>query len=172
MAIRIRRSLLTVFFAVAACLLAGSVLGPTLGFIGARVEGRAMAPTLADQDRLIVNTWSYRRASPQRGDIVMLRYPRDRSKSFVKRVIAAGGDVVRIEDGRVLVNDVSLDEPYVDAAARSHDTRAPQTIPAGYYYVLGDRRNNSSDSREWGLVPNADIVGRVAWRWWPSFERF
>lgn len=169
---RIRRSLYTVFFVVVACLLVGSVVGPTLGFVVARVEGRAMASTIDNGDRLIVNTWSYVSTAPQRGDIVMMRYPRDPSKSFVKRVIGVGGDVVRIDDGRVLVNDVTLDEPYVDAGARSHDTTAPQTIPAGFYYVLGDRRNNSSDSRAWGLVPHANIVGRVAWRWWPTVDRF
>jgi signal peptidase I len=169
---RIRRSLLTVFFAVAACLLLASIFGPTLGIVVARVEGRAMGPTIENQDRLIVNTWSYTRTSPQRGDIIMLRYPVDPSKSFVKRVVAVGGDVVRIEDGRVFVNDVAADEPYVAPAARSHESSAALTIPAGSYYVLGDRRNNSSDSRHWGLVPEANIVGRVAWRWWPSPARF
>jgi signal peptidase I len=169
---RMRRSLLTVVLVVVACVLLASVVGPTFGFIVARVEGRAMTPTLDNQDRLIVNTWSYVWSSPQRGDIVMMRYPLNPSKSFVKRVIGVGGDVVRIAGGRVFVNDVAIDEPYVDAAARSHDNSEPQTIPAGSFYVLGDRRNNSSDSRDWGLLPQANVVGRITWRWWPTVARF
>ena len=161
----------TVVLVVAACLLVTIVAGPTLGFQFARVEGQAMAPTLNNQDRLIVNRWAYTFSAPSRGDVVMLRYPGDRSKLFVKRVVAAGGDTVRIDDGRVFVNDVALDDAYVAEDGRSHETYGPQEIAAGHYFVLGDRRNNSSDSRHWGLVPEDDIVGRVAVRWYPSLDR-
>lgn len=153
--------------AVAACLLLTAVL-PTV----ARVEGMAMAPTLDDQDRAIVNRWAYALASPQPGDIVMLRYPLDESKFFVKRIVAEGGDTVRIEDGRVYVNGQLLDDEYVAPEARSHDDRDDQAVPFGHYFVMGDRRNNSSDSRHWGTVPEDLIVGRVVLRFWPSVKSF
>ena len=139
----------------------------TFGFQVARVEGQSMAPTLADQDRLIVNKLAYRIADPQRSDIVMLYYPLNPDKSFVKRVIAEEGDTVRIVDGRVYVNDVPLRDDYVPPEYRSHDDWGPQVIPEGYYFVMGDHRNNSSDSRHWGFVPKKYIIGKVQLRWWP-----
>jgi signal peptidase I len=139
----------------------------TFGFQVARVEGQSMAPTLADQDRLIVNKLAYRLGHPRRSDIVMLYYPLNPDKSFVKRVIAEEGDTVRIIDGRVYVNDVPLQDDYVPAAFRSHDDYGPQVIPEGYYFVMGDHRNNSSDSRHWGMVPKKYIIGKVQLRWWP-----
>jgi signal peptidase I len=139
----------------------------TFGFQVARVEGQSMAPTLADQDRLIVNKLAYRLADPRRGDIVMLYYPINPDKSFVKRVIAEESDVVRIVDGRVYVNDVPLRDDYVPPEYRSHDDFGPQVIPEGYYFVMGDHRNNSSDSRHWGMVPKKYIIGKVQVRWWP-----
>ena len=88
-------------------------------------------------------------------------------KDFVKRVIAREGDTVRIVDGRVYVNDVPLHDDYVPAEFRSHDDWGPQVIQQGYYFVMGDHRNNSSDSRHWGPVPKKYIVGKVKVRWWP-----
>jgi signal peptidase I len=139
----------------------------TFGFQVARVEGQSMAPTLADQDRLIVNKLAYRLADPQRGDIVMLYYPLNPDKSFVKRVIAEEGDTVRVVDGRVYVNDVPVPDEQVPPEYRSHDDWGPQVIPEGYYFVMGDHRNNSSDSRHWGFVPKKYIIGKVQLRWWP-----
>jgi signal peptidase I len=139
----------------------------TFGFQVARVEGQSMAPTLADQDRLIVNKLAYRIGDPRRGDIVMLYYPVNPEKSFVKRVIAEENDVVRIVDGRVYVNDVPLRDDYVPPEFRSHDDFGPLVVQEGYYFVMGDHRNNSSDSRHWGLVPKKYIIGRVQVRWWP-----
>ena len=139
----------------------------TFGFQVARVEGQSMAPTLADQDRLIVNKLAYRLSVPQRGDIVMLYYPINPDKSFVKRVIAEEGDTVRVVDGRVYVNDVPMRDDFVPAEYRSHDDWGPQVIPEGYYFVMGDHRNNSSDSRHWGFVPKKYIIGKVQVRWWP-----
>jgi signal peptidase I len=133
----------------------------------ARVEGMSMAPTLADQDRLIVNKLAYRFGDPRRGDIVMLYYPINPEKSFVKRVIAEENDMVRIVDGRVYVNDVPLRDDYVPPEYRDHDDFGPQPVPEGYYFVLGDHRNNSSDSRHWGMVPKKYIIGKVQVRWWP-----
>jgi signal peptidase I len=139
----------------------------TFGFQVARVEGLSMAPTLADQDRLIVNKFAYRIGVPRRGDIVMLYYPLNPDKSFVKRVIAEEGDTVRIIDGRVYVNDIPLQDDYVKQENRSHDDWGPQVIPEGYDFVMGDNRNNSSDSRSWGMVPKKYIIGKVQIRWWP-----
>jgi signal peptidase I len=139
----------------------------TFGFQVARVEGQSMAPTLADQDRLIVNKLAYRIGTPQVGDIVMLYYPLNPDKSFVKRVIAEEGDQIRIVDGRVYRNDVPIADDYVPTEFRSHDDYGPQVVPQGYYFVMGDHRNNSSDSRHWGFVPKKYIIGKVQLRWWP-----
>ena len=144
-----------------------AVLIVTFLFQVARVEGQSMAPTLEDQDRLIVNKLVYRIGEPRRGDIVMLYYPLNPEKSFVKRVIAEEGDTVRIVDGRVYVNDIPLKDDYVASEFRSHDDWGPQVIPEGYDFVMGDHRNNSSDSRHWGMVPKKYIIGKVQIRWWP-----
>ena len=139
----------------------------TFGFQVARVEGKSMEPTLEDQDRLIVNKAIYRFfEDPQPGDIVMHYYPADPDKSFVKRIIAEAGDTVRIEDGTVYVNEV----PFPDAIPpqyRSHEDYGPEVVQDAYYFVMGDHRNNSSDSRTWGQVPKKYIVGKVQLRWWP-----
>ena len=139
----------------------------TFVFQVARVEGLSMAPTLDDQDRLIVNKLIYRMSDPRRGDIVMLYYPLDPDKMFVKRVIAEEGDQVRIVDGRVYVNDVPMPSEYVPVEYQSHDDWGPQVIPQGHYFVMGDHRNNSQDSRHFGFVPKRYIVGKVQVRWWP-----
>jgi signal peptidase I len=139
----------------------------TFGFQVARVEGQSMAPTLEDQDRLIVNKLAYRLGEPHVGDIVMLYYPLNPNKSFVKRVIAEEGDQVRVVDGRVYRNDVPMDDAFVPLEYRSHDDWGPQVVPEGYYFVMGDHRNNSSDSRHWGFVPKKYIIGKVQLRWWP-----
>jgi signal peptidase I len=126
-----------------------------------------MVPTLEDQDRLIVNKLVYRISEPRRGDIVMLYYPPDPDKSFVKRVIAEENDTVRIVEGRVYVNDVPLKDDYISPELRSHDDWGPQLIPEGYYFVMGDNRINSSDSRSWGNVPKKYTIGKIQIRWWP-----
>jgi signal peptidase I len=134
---------------------------------GARVEGHSMEPTLEDQDRLIVDKLVYVLGEPHPGDVVMLRYPISPEKMFVKRIIAGEGDTVEIIDGRIVVNNMPLHDDYVPPSFRSHDSWGPQVIPAGYYFVMGDNRNNSSDSREWGYVPAKYILGKVQLRWWP-----
>ena len=140
----------------------------TFGFQVARVEGKSMEPTLQDQDRLIVNKAAYRFFGvPEPGDIVMLYYPRDPDKSFVKRVVADEGDTVRIEDGHVYVNEVLQPDLFVPPEYRSHENHGPEVVQESYYFVMGDHRNNSSDSRHWGQVPEKYIIGRVQLRWWP-----
>ncbi len=141
-------------------------------FVGqlARVEGTSMAPTLADQDRLVVNKLVYRIHPPQRGDVVMLYYPEDPDKAFVKRVVGQPGDVIRSVDGQLFVNQAPIADDFVAPEFRSYDSFGPITVPRGYYFVMGDHRNNSSDSRAWGPVPKKYIVGKVQVRWWPLPE--
>jgi signal peptidase I len=141
----------------------------TFGFQVARVEGQSMAPTLQNQDRLIVNKFAYLThiGEPQVEDIVMLYYPNNPEKSFVKRVIAAQNQTVRIVDGKVFVDEVELKDSFVPPELRGHDDWGPEVVPEGYYFVMGDHRINSSDSRHWGFVPKKYIIGRVQLRWWP-----
>jgi signal peptidase I len=141
----------------------------TFGFQVARVKGQSMAPTLADQDRLIVNKAAYMSwvGEPQVGDIVMLYYPNKPEQAFVKRVIAKEGDTVRIVAGKVYKNDIVMDDSFLPSEYRSHDDWGPEIVPEGYYFVMGDNRNNSFDSRHWRFVPKRYIIGKVQLRWWP-----
>lgn len=141
----------------------------TFGFQVARVEGESMAPTLEDQDRLIVNKLSYRLPNhdPRVGDIVMLLYPNDPDKSFVKRIVAEPGDTIRSVNGHLYRNEVPLPDDFIPEEYRSYDTWGPEVLRDGHYFVMGDHRNNSSDSRTWGFVPKKYIIGRVQLRWWP-----
>ena len=141
----------------------------TFGFQVARVEGQSMAPTLADHDRLIVNKAAYIPwvGEPQVGDIVMLYYPNKPEQAFVKRVIARQGDMVRIVAGNVYRNDILMDDSFLPSQYRSRDDWGPEIVPEGYYFVMGDNRNNSFDSRHWRFVPKRYIIGRVELRWWP-----
>ena len=140
----------------------------TFGFQVARVEGKSMEPTLQDQDRLIVNKAVYQFFDdPEPMDIVMLYYPRDPDKSFVKRIVAKEGDTVRIENGQVFVNEVPLPDSFVPSEFRSHENHGPEVVQESYYFVMGDHRNNSSDSRHWGQVPKKYVIGKVQLRWWP-----
>jgi len=138
----------------------------TITFVGqiAHINGQAMSPTIENQDVVLVNKMAYRTTQPQRGDVVMLLYPINPDKKFVKRMVAIEGDTVRIQDGGVFVNDVLRADDEIPAASRSHDDWGPQVVPEGYCFVLGDKRNNSSDSRHWGFVPNKYVLGRVAYR--------
>lgn len=138
-------------------------------FLGqvARVDGFSMQPTLEDNDRLIVNKLAYELHTPSSGDVVMLWSPEDPAKALVKRVIAGPGDTVESRSGRVTVNDIPLPDEYVAPEFRSTDSWGPKTVPEGYYFVMGDHRNNSADSRVFSYVPRKYIVGKVQLRWWP-----
>jgi signal peptidase I len=138
-------------------------------FVGqiARVDGFSMQPTLEDNDRLVVNKLAYRLHAPSPGDVVMLLSPEDPSKALVKRVIAGPGDRVFIRDGHVTVNDVPLADGFVLPEFQSHDTWGPGVVPEGFYFVMGDHRNDSFDSRMFKYVPRKYILGKVQVRWWP-----
>jgi signal peptidase I len=132
-----------------------------------KVEGTSMMPGLEDQERIFVNKFVYRWEPIQRGDIVVFRYPRDPSKSYIKRVIGVAGDRIRIENGQVFVNDVELDEDYVPtdyADARSYPT---VTVPPNSYFMLGDHRTMSNDSRDFGPVNERYIYGKAVFGYWP-----
>ena len=139
----------------------------TFGFQAARVEGHSMEPTLEDQDRLVVSKLSYSLHEPELGDIVMLRHPNRPEQILVKRIVAGPGDTVAFRAGQLLRNGSPVSEDFIPSEQRSADNRPPETMPEGYYYVLGDHRNSSSDSRLFGPVPRMYIVGKIEARWWP-----
>jgi signal peptidase I len=132
-----------------------------------KVEGTSMLPELKDQERIFVNKFVYRIKNIQRKDIVVFWYPRDPSKSYIKRVIGLPGDAVEVRDGVTYVNDEPLDEPYLEADYVDHRSFAKVIIEPGFYFVLGDHRNQSNDSRMWGTVPEKYIYGKAVFRYWP-----
>lgn len=129
------------------------------------VDGRSMEPTLFTSERLLVNKFVYRFRTPQPGEIIVFRYPRNQDRDFIKRVVAVAGDRVEIRDGYVYVNDQPLPDPYV--SYRDGGTWPEVTVPPGAVWVLGDNRNNSEDSRYFGEVPLGNIKGRAFFRFWP-----
>ena len=131
-----------------------------------KVEGTSMEPKLEPQDRLFVNKFVYYFSDIGRGDIVVFWYPKDRSKSFIKRVIGLPGDRVEIRSGTVFVNGQRLSEPYLLQQLEVQSHRL-EVIPPHHYFVLGDHRNSSSDSRDWGTVPRQNIFGEAVFRYWP-----
>ena len=132
-----------------------------------RVEGTSMVPMLQDQDRLFINRLAYHVGEIHHGDVVVFHYPRDLTKSYIKRVIAVPGDRLRIEHGRVLLNDHLLKEPYVPARFSDERSEAEMTIPPGEYFVMGDHRSISSDSRDFGPVDHDLIYGKASFVYWP-----
>ena len=133
----------------------------TFPFVLARNVGHAMEPAVKDQQRLIVNKLAYWLRDPKSGDVVMVYYPLDPNKSFVRRVVAREGDTVRIIAGHVYINDKLLSDDYVPTEFRSHEDWGPQIVPMGFYFVLADHRNSGSDSRYWGYVPRKYIIGTI-----------
>jgi signal peptidase I len=132
-----------------------------------KVEGTSMMPSLDDQERIFVNKYVYRLEAIQRGDIVVFRYPRDPSKSFIKRVIGLGGDRIRIETGEVWVNGNVLEEDYVPSAYADQRSYPEIVVPPHSYFVLGDHRTMSNDSRDFGPVNISYIYGKAVFGYWP-----
>src|ERR1700704_2138888 len=132
-----------------------------------KVEGTSMMPSLEDQERIFVNKFVYRLEPIERGDVVVFRYPRDPSKSYIKRVIAVAGDRLRIDGGQVYVNGEALDEPYVPPAYTDARSYPEIVVPAHSYFVLGDHRSMSNDSRDFGPVNQNFIYGKAAFGYWP-----
>ncbi len=132
-----------------------------------RVQGTSMEPLLHDGERIVVNKFVYRFHRIERGDVVVFWYPRDPSVSFIKRVVGLPGDQVEIRSGQLYVNGQQVPETYLPAAFRDTDTFPPTEVRKGYYFVLGDHRRSSNDSRTWGEVPEKYIYGRAVFRFWP-----
>jgi signal peptidase I len=132
-----------------------------------KVEGTSMAPLLSDQERIFINKFVYRFEAIHRGDVVVFWYPLDRSKSFIKRVIALPGETVTIRQGVVTVNGAVVPEPYVPPQYEDVSDYGPQRVPADSYFVMGDHRISSNDSRVFGPVPSQFIYGRAVFAYWP-----
>ena len=132
-----------------------------------RVEGTSMMPSLDDQERIFINKFVYRIEPIQRGDIVVFRYPLDPQKSFIKRVIGLAGDHIRIAEGRVYVNGKTVVENYVPGAYQDGRSYPEIVVPNGSYFVLGDHRSLSNDSRDFGPVDASYIYGKAVFGYWP-----
>jgi signal peptidase I len=138
-----------------------------------KVEGTSMLPRLHDGERIFVNKLIYYAEygwAPkiERGDIVVFWYPNDPSKSYIKRVIGLPGEIVEVREGTVFINGAVLEEKYLDPGENAAGaTLTPQEVKLNYYFVMGDNRDNSSDSRSWGLVPKKYIYGKALLRYWP-----
>jgi signal peptidase I len=165
------RSLLrdVIFAGVIAILIVGFVVQPV------RVEGQSMMPKLHDQDRIFVNKFIYPlrewigdKEPIKRGDIVVLLYPDDPSKSYIKRVVGLPGEEINVENGKLYINGMQIDEPYLDTEYLSSDSMPGSVhVKEHHYFVMGDNRRNSSDSRYWGLVPEKYIYGKAIFRYYP-----
>ncbi len=136
-----------------------------------KVEGTSMTPLLSDQERIFINKFVYRFEPIERGDVVVFWYPLDRSKSFIKRVVGLPGESVEIRGGRVYVDGKRLPEPYVPPQYADVSTYGPVRVPPDEYFVMGDHRSSSNDSRVFGPVPNRFIYGKAVFAYWPV-DRF
>src|SRR5712691_6931608 len=133
-----------------------------------KVEGTSMMPSLVDQERIFINKFVYRfgLADIGRGDTVVFWYPGDTSKSYIKRVIGVPGDTVEVNDGAVVVNGKSITEHYVPEEYRDHVSMQRRVVPAEEFFVMGDHRSSSNDSRTWGTVPRRYIYGKAVFVYW------
>ncbi len=147
---------------------AASVLIITFLYQPVRVEGTSMLPRLEDRDRLFINKFVYHVAAIERGDVVVFHYPRDPEKSYIKRVIALPGDRLWIDRGQVWVNGVPLREGYVPEQYRDSRSMAEMVVPPDSYFMMGDHRSISSDSREFGPVGRSLIYGKAVFIYWPA----
>lgn len=136
-----------------------------------QVEGTSMMPRLTNHERIFINKYVYRFRPIQRGDIVVFHFPLDPSKSYIKRVVGLPGETVSIRDGHAYIDGRELNEPYVPAAFFDHETHEPVKLASNNYYVLGDHRDASNDSRQWGPVSRDLIYGKAVFVYWP-FDHF
>jgi signal peptidase I len=132
-----------------------------------KVEGTSMSPLLSDQERIFINKFVYHFEPIERGDVVVFWYPLDRSKSFIKRVVGLPGDTIEIRAGRLYINGKELAEPYVPSNYLDDSNYGPLTVPRGQYFVMGDHRDSSNDSRVFGPVPRRFIYGKAVFAYWP-----
>ena len=137
-----------------------------------RVDGQSMEPSLHDQEYILVDKAAYLFHPPERGDVIVFQYPLDPQVDYIKRIIAIPGDTISIVGQRVTVDGVTLKEPYINKDDPFNPFRSftNLVVRQGDYYVMGDNRGNSSDSREWGFVPRQNIIGKAALTYWPFGE--
>lgn len=129
-----------------------------------RVDGFSMRPTLEDGEFVLVSRMSYKFSEYERGDIVVFHFPLDPNEELIKRVIGLPGDHVRVEGGQVFLNGQLLEEAYIAEAPRYS---GEWVVTEGFLFVLGDNRNNSNDSKDWGLLPQENVVGKAVLIYWP-----
>ena len=160
------RRLLRAFGELLQTLLIAGALFLIVNFLTARirVEGNSMEPSLHNGEFVVVNRLAYRIHPPERGDIVVFHFPLDNDRRFIKRVIGEPGDVVQIEDGQVYVNGGLLHEPYISSPPHY---QGEWSVGGSQVFVLGDNRNNSSDSQNWGMLPLDEIIGKAVLVYWP-----
>ena len=134
------------------------------------IQGQSMEPTLHDQEFILVDKVAYLLRPPARGDVIVFQFPRDPQEDLVKRIIAVPGDVISVINQAVIVNGVTLHEPYInkDDPYNPYPSFRNRIIEPDEYFVMGDNRGDSDDSRDWGLVPRQNIIGRVAAVYWPT----
>ncbi|HEX3032383.1 MAG TPA: signal peptidase I [Bacillota bacterium] len=130
------------------------------------IPSGSMEPNLKPGDRIIVNKFLYRFTEPKRGDVMVFKYPKDPDRDFIKRVIGLPGDVVELRDSQLYINNQRVDEPYLPKGLVVPDF-GPVTVPKDSYYMFGDNRNNSEDSRVWGEMPKENIRGKASLLYWP-----
>lgn len=129
-----------------------------------RVDGFSMNPSLANGEYILVNKLAYTLGEPARGDIVVFEFPEDPQQDLIKRIIGLPGETVTVQDGQVSINGVLIDEPYIAAPPFYNNT---WVVTEGHLFVLGDNRNESKDSHEWGLLPIENIIGKAVLIYWP-----
>src|ERR1700735_687845 len=132
-----------------------------------KVDGTSMAPLLSDQERIFINKFVYRFEPIERGDVVVFWYPLDKSKSFIKRVIGLPGETIELRGGRLYVNGAAQKEIYIPPSYLDGSSYGPITIPEGNYFVMGDQRDSSNDSRVVGAVGRPYIYGKAVFAYWP-----
>jgi signal peptidase I len=137
-----------------------------------QVDGQSMVPNFHNAEYILTDKLSYRIHEPKRGDVVVFHSPQDERVDFIKRILGVPGDTLKISDGYVYLNGIKLEEGYVNdpgavLAGRFLRENLEVEVPPGQYFVMGDNRGHSSDSREWGFVSRPGIVGRAFFRYWP-----
>jgi len=164
----VRRETLNAWLRDVGIAVVASVLIITFLYQPVRVEGTSMQPELRDQDRLFIDKFFFRFEKIDRGDVVVFHYPRDPEKSYIKRVIGLPGDTVAIRQGRVFIDNQPIDEPYVPRRYRDTRSMGELVVPPDEYFVMGDHRSISSDSRDFGPVDRDLIYGKATFIYWPA----
>jgi signal peptidase I len=156
----------SVFIETLETLILAAILFVSINLISARirVDGDSMVPTLISGEYVVVNRLSYRLGSPQRGDIIVFHFPRNPQEEYIKRIIGLPGDVIEVMNGAVNINGQPLNENYLNVET---NYTGRWEVPADQFFVLGDNRNNSSDSHDWGMVPMDYVVGKAIIVYWP-----